>query len=74
MKIDVKVVPGAKKSLLKQEGEVWKVYLQAPAVEGKANAALIKLLAGHFGVRKAQVKITKGLKSRLKTVSIKGLR
>ena len=73
MKIDVKVIPAAKKSFIKQEGAVWKVYLNAPAVDGKANKALIALLAGHFSVRKGQIEIIKGLKSRRKTISIEDI-
>jgi len=71
MKIDVKVIPGARKNLIKQEGGMWKVHLSAPAVDGKANKALIVLLAEHFKVRKSQIEIIKGLKSRRKTINIK---
>lgn len=73
MKIDVKVIPAAKKDLIKQEGDVWKVYLNAPAVDGKANRALIALLAEHLKVRKSRIEITKGLKSRYKTINIEGI-
>lgn len=70
MRIEVKVVPGAKKNLWKEEAGHYKVYLHAPAVEGKANQALIDFLAEHFSVKKTQVEIIKGLKSRHKTVII----
>jgi len=73
MKINVKVIPAAKKSLMKQEGNLWKIYLNAPAVDGKANKALIALLAEHFNVRKGQIEIIKGLKLRRKTITIKGI-
>jgi len=73
MKIDVKVIPAAKKSLIKQEGNLWKIYLSAPAIDGKANKALIALLATHFNVRKGQIEITKGLKLRHKTIIIKDI-
>lgn len=71
MKLEIKVIPGAKKNLLKKEGELHKVYLTAPAVEGKANKALVEFLAGEFGVAKGQIQIIKGLKSRIKVVMIK---
>ena len=78
MRIDIKVVPGAKKIAIKQErdiwkGEAWKVYITAPAVDGKANKALIDVLAEYFQVRKSQIEIIKGLKSRHKTISIEGI-
>jgi uncharacterized protein (TIGR00251 family) len=77
MKIDIKVIPGAKKNLVKQEqdmwqGDSWKVYVSAPAVDGKANKALIEVLAKHFQVPKSQIEIIKGLKSRRKTINISG--
>ncbi|MDO8580770.1 MAG: DUF167 domain-containing protein [Candidatus Omnitrophota bacterium] len=70
MILHVKVIPGAKKTLVKQEGEIWKVYLPQPALEGKANKALVDVLAEFFGVRKNQIEIIKGLKSRVKTINI----
>jgi len=70
MKIDVKVIPGAKKNCIKSEGASLKIYLTAPPVDGKANKALIELLAEHFSVKKAQITITKGLQSRHKTINI----
>jgi len=70
MMIQVKVIPNAKKSVIKKEGEQYKVYLTAPAVEGRANQALIKALAGHFNVPKSGIQIIKGLKSRRKTIKI----
>ncbi len=73
MKIDVKVIPGAKKNLLKKEGPLIKVYLSAPAIEGKANKALVEFLADQFHVAQRDIEITKGLKSRHKTINIKPL-
>jgi len=68
--LKLKVIPQAKKDLVKREGDVWKVYLTAPAVDGKANRALIVLLADYFNVRKSRIEIIKGLKSQHKTISI----
>ena len=70
MKIDLKVIPGARKNLWKEEAGQIKIYLTAPAVDGKANAALIDFCAEHFHVRKSQIAIIKGLKSRNKTINI----
>jgi len=73
MKIEVKVIPSARKNAIRQEGGRYKVHLTAPAVDGKANETLIKFLAGHYGVRKNQIEITKGLKSRHKIIIIKDI-
>ena len=72
MIITIKTVPGAKKNFLKEENGCYKVYLTAPALEGKANKALIEYLADYFRVKKSQIEIIKGLKSRNKTVNIHG--
>lgn len=73
MKINIKVIPGAKRNLFKQDQGSIRVYLTEPPVNGKANKALIAFLAQHFSVRKAQVVITKGLQTRNKTISIEKL-
>ncbi len=73
MIIDIKVIPGARKNSFKEESGRIKVHLTAPALDGRANAALLGFLAGHFDVRPARVEIIKGLKSRNKVVSINDL-
>ena len=55
-------------------GDAIKIKLAAPAVEGKANAALVRFLADHFGVSKSAVVIVRGEKSREKLVEIQGAR
>lgn len=71
-KIEVKVVPSAKRLMVKEEADCLKVYLTAPAVDGKANKALVECLSDYLGVKKKDVLIIKGLKSRYKTISILG--
>jgi len=70
MKIDIKVVSGAKKELIKQEGKYLKVYVNAPAIKGQANKALIRALAKHFKAHKRRIRIIKGETSREKVVQI----
>ena len=66
--------PGAARSeFAGKHGERIKVRLAAPAVEGRANAALVEFLAEHFGVPRRSVRIVSGLKSRRKRVAIEGL-
>ncbi len=73
MEIEVKVIPSARKNAICQEGGRYKVHLTAPAVDGKANEVLVKFLAGHYGVRKNQIEIIKGLKSRHKIIIIRDI-
>lgn len=70
MKIRIKVFPNARKPRLVEEDGLLKVYVNAPAVDGRANSALIKALAAHFGVRKSRIDILKGLKSREKIIAV----
>ncbi len=73
MIISLKVVPGARKDLFKEENGLVKVYLTAPPLDGRANEALMRVLADHFGVKPAAVTLIKGLRSRNKVVNIDGL-
>jgi len=71
--LELHVHPGAKKSEFAGEhGGRVKLRLAAPAVEGKANKALVEFLASYFGVPKRNVRIAAGLKSRRKRVVIEG--
>ena len=49
-----------------------KVSVAAPPVEGRANDALLQLLAREWGVPRRTLAIVGGLKSRSKTVHIAG--
>ncbi len=70
--LKVRVSPGAKRSGF--EG-VWnqshlRLALRAPAVEGKANKALIVFLADFCHVRQVYIKLEAGLTGRLKQIRI----
>jgi uncharacterized protein len=70
-KFNIKVIPNAKQNKLVEEPGRLKVHLTARAVEGKANAALIEFLSGHFKVRKSAISIVRGEKNREKIVEIR---
>jgi uncharacterized protein YggU (UPF0235/DUF167 family) len=46
------------------------VYVREPAVDGKANAAVIKLLADYYNVPKSCISIARGRTSRAKIVHV----
>ncbi len=48
----------------------YRVAVNAPAIEGKANEAVIKALADYFSVSKSSVKIVRGTKGKRKVVEI----
>ncbi len=68
--INVRVIPNAKKNNVSEEEGRLKVHVMAPAVGGKANRAVAKLLAEFFKVKKSDVRIIKGEKSREKVVEV----
>lgn len=76
MKLSVKVIPGARKNEVIDEGQDllglrhFKVKTTVVPEDGKANKAVIELLAEFFGVKKSQVRIVSGLTSRTKIVEI----
>lgn len=71
MHYNVKVIPRSKHNKVVEEPNRLKVHLTAPAIEGRANEALIEVLADYFNVKRRQVKIVVGKKSREKVVEVK---
>jgi uncharacterized protein (TIGR00251 family) len=70
MKIQVKVKPDSKTEELSREGDSFIAKVREPPREGRANQAVIRLLAEHFGIPKSQVRILSGLNSRNKIVEV----
>ena len=70
MLIKIRVIPNAKKEEIKKDDNLYKVYLVSPPRKGKANKELVKFLAKYFKVKKSEVQIKKGEKSRNKLVEI----
>ncbi len=68
--INVKVIPNAKKNNITEEGDRLKVHVMAPAVDGKANKAVIKVLADFFKVKKGDIAIIRGEKSKEKVIKV----
>lgn len=72
MKIQVKVKPNSKVGEVSQEGDGFVVKVKEPPKEGRANRAVIRLLAEHFGVPQSQIKILSGFTTRNKIIEIAG--
>ncbi len=71
MKIEVRAHPGSKKQAVMVTGEnCLEVWLHAPAADGKANAALHRLLADHFSLPLSCVRLVHGAGSRRKLFEI----
>ena len=72
--MDVKVLPrSSKDEIVGERDGVCKIKLTAPAIEGKANKALLKLLAKKLGLPKREIRIISGERSRTKSIRINGL-
>lgn len=72
--IAVQVVPRASRNeVAGPQGDLLKVRITAPPVEGAANAALLAFLASALGVRKREVDLAAGEHARRKLVLIRGL-
>ena len=72
MKISVHIKPNSRhrEEVVKNDDDTLTVYIKAPAVEGRANAAAIKLLAKHFKVSPSKVKLVRGATSKYKIFEI----
>lgn len=70
----VKAQPGAKKTgVLGLVGDAIRLGVSAPPEDGKANEALVELVAAIFGVRKSVVSLVSGKSARAKRFRIVGL-
>jgi hypothetical protein len=73
-RIEVKVHPRAKRTaIIGRLGEAYKLDLNAPPVDGKANEECIRYLAELAGVRRDAVRILRGQTNRNKVVEIDGV-
>lgn len=71
---DVQVVPRASRDRIGPVvGERIKVSITAPPVDGKANAAVVALLARALGVPRSRVTILRGHSGKRKTVAVRGV-
>ena len=67
MKIFVKARPNSKaESIEKADDTHFTVAVKEPPVKGRANAAIAKALAGHFGLAPSQVFLVSGFSSKQK--------
>ncbi|OGX12079.1 MAG: hypothetical protein A2351_02815 [Omnitrophica bacterium RIFOXYB12_FULL_50_7] len=71
MKYTIAVKTNAKKNTVEQTADgSLRVLVKAPPREGRANEAVIGMLAEHFKIPKARVAIVGGFKSKIKIIEI----
>ena len=70
--LELRVTPKASRNEIREEGGTLRVYVTTVPEDGKANAALLKLLARTIGVPKSAVTLVAGHTSRAKTIRLTG--
>lgn len=68
--IAVRVTPKASRNRIEAEGAMLRVYITAVPEDGRANAAVQKLLAKAMGVAKSRLVLRRGATSRAKVFSL----
>ena len=72
--LKVRVQPKASRNLVEgYRGDTLCLRVTAPPEAGKANSAVVSLLAERLGIAKSKVRITRGQASRQKVVLIESL-
>jgi uncharacterized protein (TIGR00251 family) len=72
--IKVKLIPGSSKNQVAgKEGNLYRVKVTAPPIDGRANRALISLLSKKLGRPKGSIEIISGESSKIKRIRVYGL-
>ena len=72
--LELKTIPNAPRTAVAGWlGDALKVKVHAPALEGRANDALLEFLAARLGLHRRAVTLLRGDKSRHKVVRLAGL-
>jgi uncharacterized protein len=72
--IDARIIPkSSRNEIIISEGDPVKIKVTSPPVDGKANKAVINLLAKQLKVSKKDIQIVSGEKSRNKKIRVYGI-
>jgi uncharacterized protein YggU (UPF0235/DUF167 family) len=70
----VRVSPGARSSaLIGRHGDAWRVRVSAPPERGRANDAVLGVLADALGVRRSELRVVGGAAGKDKLVEVDGI-
>jgi uncharacterized protein (TIGR00251 family) len=73
-RLRLRVSPGARRAeVVGRHGEAWKLRVTAPPADGKANEAVLRLLAETLAVPRARVALVAGHGGRDKVVELTGI-
>ncbi len=75
MQLNVRVYPKASRNAVKRSDDgSLKVWVTAAPVDGRANEAVVNLLADRLDISKSSVRILRGHRTRTKIVQFEGLK
>jgi uncharacterized protein (TIGR00251 family) len=73
-RVRLRVSPGARRTgVVGRHGDAWKVRLAAPPEDGRANDALVRLLADTLALSRESVRVVSGHGARDKIVELTGI-
>ena len=73
-RVRLRVAPGATRAgVVGRHGDAWKVRVTAPAEGGRANDAVVRLLADTFELTRTAVTLVSGHSARDKIVELAGI-
>jgi len=74
VRLRLRVQPrAARTEIAGAHGDVLRIRLTAPPVDGAANEALVRFLAGVLGVPRGAVRLVHGTTGRTKVVTVEGI-
>lgn len=78
MEFTIRVKPGSRKGPLVEESPDdpvadLVVFVRERAVDGAANAGVVRAVAAYFGVAPSNVEVLRGVTSRIKRVRVDGI-
>ena len=73
MIISVRVKPGNKRPGIEDAGDYWLVRVKEQPIDGKANKAVLKMIAETLGVAASRVSLVSGAAAKAKRVEIPDL-
>ena len=73
-RLQLRVSPGSRSGrIVGRHGDGWKVSVQAPPEDGRANEAVLRLLADTLGLARRDVELVSGRTRRDKVVALTGI-
>jgi uncharacterized protein len=73
-RLRIRVSPGARRTeIVGRQGDAWKVRVAEAPERGRANEALLRLLADRLGVPRSELRLVSGQAGRDKLIELRGL-